>query len=122
MICPNFRGIVAGVGGKAQCEIHSFFQKKQNKKVVKQNLRFDHVWKDVRDRYGGIAMLAGTDKSVLADMYNDEAVGWLIWMCGAFANLGVGAVALCSLAAKKPEVLKTLNTYVKALGLPCTLR
>lgn len=96
------------------------FPKKQNKKVVKQNLRFDHVWKDVRDRYGGIAMLAGTDKSVLADMYNDEAVGWLIWMCGAFANLGVGAVALCSLAAKKPEVLKTLNTYVKALGLQKT--
>lgn len=93
------------------------FPKKKNKSVVKQNLRFDHVWRDVRDRYPELAYVVGTEKCVLEGMYNDEAVGWLIWMCGACTNMSSGAPALCAIAAKRENVLKKLNTMVKSLGM-----
>jgi hypothetical protein len=93
------------------------FPKKENKGVVKQNIRFDDLWCDVRMNYPKIAYLVGTDRHVLDGMYNDEAVGWLMWMCGAFNHMGERAIAFCKHYGLCRTMLKEINTYAKSLGL-----
>jgi hypothetical protein len=96
------------------------FPKKKNKGVVKQNLRFDHVWEDVRCRFPDVAYVCGKNREILEGMYNDEAVSWLIWLCAVTPIVGDSAYAFVATYALNAKFLKSLNTKIKALGLQST--
>jgi hypothetical protein len=92
------------------------FPHKFGARTVKINIRFDDLWADVRRAYPEVAAIVGGDRLVLEGMYNDEACGWLLYLCGAFSTLGPAAFALVRVFGKDASFLKELNTVAKSVG------
>jgi hypothetical protein len=92
------------------------FPLKMDNKVFKVNFRFDDVWCDVRANYPEVAYIVAKDPVVLRGFYNDEAVAWLMWLCGAFNSMGPAALAICRLFGHNHVGLKRMNTLLKSIG------
>jgi hypothetical protein len=83
----------------------------------KINVTFTELWLEVRRFYPDVASIVGRDTGILRGMYNDEACGWLVWMCGVRSTIGLAGVAMLRAYGTEYKMYKELNTYAKALGL-----
>lgn len=117
---PSFARDSVGCWWEGAQSDRDVFPRKFRSKDHKINIRFDQLWRDVRQTYPDVAFLVGSDRTILEGCVNDEASAWLIWMCGAFSSLGPGCVALCRTYRRDPSFLKELNTNVKASGAQST--
>jgi hypothetical protein len=85
--------------------------------ATKVNLFFRDVYKDVRHRYPDVGDFWWENRSLTVGMANDEATGWLIWLCCSFKHFEKADLKALIGGFSDNKWYKTMSNSIKALGL-----